>query len=121
MLRADHVRRPSPGYFLSGGLLQRLAMDVQTHDLSMVVIDASLTPIQQRNLEKKLNVKIIDRTGLILEIFGLRARTREGRLQVELARLLYERSRLVRTWTVNGEARVFWADLGKPSWKPISA
>ncbi len=121
MLRADHVRRPSPGYFLSGGLLQRLAMDVQTHDLSMVVIDASLTPIQQRNLEKKLNVKIIDRTGLILEIFGLRARTRECRLQVELARLLYELSRLVRTWTHLERQRGGQGFLGGPGETQLEA
>ena len=98
-LRSENVRNPSPGYLLSGGLLDRLAEDVQAHDCSIVVIDSALTPIQQRNLEERLGVKVIDRTGLILEIFGLRALTKEGRLQVELARLLYERSRLVRTWT----------------------
>ena len=65
----------------------------------VAVIDTALSPIQQRNLEKAWNVKVIDRTGLILEIFGQRARTKEGVLQVELARLAYERSRLVRTWT----------------------
>jgi len=64
-----------------------------------VIIDAALSPVQQRNLEKRWQVKVIDRTGLILEIFAERARTREGSLQVELARLTYERSRLVRTWT----------------------
>ena len=98
-LRSENVRNPSPGYLLSGGLLDRLAEDVKAHDCSIVVIDSALTPIQQRNLEERLGVKVIDRTGLILEIFGLRALTKEGRLQVELARLLYERSRLVRTWT----------------------
>ncbi len=65
----------------------------------MIVIDAALSPVQQRNLEQDTGAKVIDRTGLILEIFGLRARTKEGRLQVELARQGYERSRLVRTWT----------------------
>ncbi len=65
----------------------------------MVVVDDALSPVQQRNLERAWQVKVIDRTGLILEIFARRARTREGRLQVELARLAYERSRLVRTWT----------------------
>ncbi len=98
-LRAENVRKPSPGFLLSGGLLNRLEEDVQAHHCSIVVIDSTLTPIQQRNLETRLGVKVIDRTGLILEIFGLRALTKEGRLQVELARLLYERSRLVRTWT----------------------
>lgn len=98
-LRPEQVRKPTPGYLLSGGLLERLHDDVKAFGCSMVIIDASLSPIQQRNLEKRLGVKVIDRTGLILEIFGLRARTKEGTLQVELARLLYERSRLVRTWT----------------------
>lgn len=98
-LRSENVRKPSPAYLLSGGLLDRLDQDAQDHECSIIVIDSALTPIQQRNLEKRLGAKVIDRTGLILEIFGLRALTREGRLQVELARLLYERSRLVRTWT----------------------
>ena len=98
-LRPEQVRKPTPGYLLSGGLLERLEEDVRSFGCSMIIIDAALSPIQQRNLEKRLGVKVIDRTGLILEIFGLRARTKEGTLQVELARLLYERSRLVRTWT----------------------
>lgn len=98
-IRTEQVRKPTPGYLLSGGLLDRLETDVKSFGCSMVIIDAALSPIQQRNLENRLGVKVIDRTGLILEIFGLRARTKEGTLQVELARLLYERSRLVRTWT----------------------
>ncbi|MFN7054103.1 GTPase HflX [Hyphomonas sp.] len=98
-LRPDHVRDVNPSYLLSGGLLDRMAGDIEAHNCTLAVIDGSLTPVQQRNLEKRLGVKVIDRTGLILEIFGLRARTKEGRLQVELARILYERSRLVRTWT----------------------
>lgn len=98
-IRPEQVRQVSSSYLLSGGLLERLAGDAGAAECSLVIIDAALTPVQQRNLEKRLGVKVIDRTGLILEIFGLRARTREGRLQVELARLLYERSRLVRTWT----------------------
>jgi GTP-binding protein HflX len=68
-------------------------------DVNVVVIDDALTPVQQRNLEKAWDAKVLDRTGMILEIFARRARTREGKLQVELARLGYERSRLVRTWT----------------------
>src|SRR5690606_176174 len=72
---------------------------VRAAEAEAVVVDDQLTPVQQRNLEKAWDVKVIDRTGLILEIFGRRARTKEGRLQVELARLDYERSRLVRTWT----------------------
>lgn len=98
-LRAEHVRKVNSSVLLSGGILERLADDLKQSDCTIAVIDGDLTPVQQRNLERKLEVKVIDRTGLILEIFGLRARTKEGRLQVELARLLYERSRLVRTWT----------------------
>lgn len=120
-LRAEQVRKPTPGYLLSGGLLDRLIMDVKGYDCSMVIIDASLTPIQQRNLETKLGVKVIDRTGLILEIFGLRARTKEGRLQVELARLLYERSRLVRTWTHLERQRGGRGFLGGPGETQLEA
>lgn len=98
-LRAEHVRKVNSSVLLSGGILNRLAEDLRANSCTMAVIDGDLTPVQQRNLERALEVKVIDRTGLILEIFGLRARTKEGRLQVELARLLYERSRLVRTWT----------------------
>lgn len=98
-LRPEQVRQVNSAQLLSGGILNRLADDLEASDCTLAVVDGALTPVQQRNLEKKLGVKVIDRTGLILEIFGLRARTKEGRLQVELARLLYERSRLVRTWT----------------------
>ncbi|NNE56839.1 MAG: GTPase HflX [Hellea sp.] len=85
--------------FFGGGKITEIADIVKLKKATIVVVNSSLSPIQQRNLEKLWNVKVIDRTGLILEIFGLRAATREGRLQVELARLAYERSRLVRTWT----------------------
>lgn len=98
-VRADHVRKLNSSVLFSGGLLDRFAEDLEEHNCTIAVVDGALTPVQQRNLETRLGVKVIDRTGLILEIFGLRARTKEGRLQVELARLLYERSRLVRTWT----------------------
>lgn len=98
-VHADHVRKVNSSVLFSGGLLDRFAEDLEEHNCTIAVVDGALTPVQQRNLETRLGVKVIDRTGLILEIFGLRARTKEGRLQVELARLLYERSRLVRTWT----------------------
>ena len=120
-LRDEQVRKPTAGYLLSGGLLDRLDADVKAHGCSMVIIDASLTPIQQRNLETRLGVKVIDRTGLILEIFGLRARTKEGRLQVELARLLYERSRLVRTWTHLERQRGGRGFLGGPGETQLEA
>lgn len=98
-LRPENVRKPSASHLLSGGILERLREDIGAAACTLCVIDAALTPVQQRNLERALSCKVIDRTGLILEIFGLRARTKEGKLQVELARLSYERSRLVRTWT----------------------
>lgn len=93
------VRRVVPATLFGMGKVDEIAALVRAAEADVVVIDDALTPVQQRNLEKAWEVKVIDRSGLILEIFGRRARTAEGRLQVELARLEYERSRLVRTWT----------------------
>jgi GTPase len=93
------IRKARAGTYLGKGLIDTLKTELAEHHAGLLIIDAPLSPVQQRNLEKSLNVKVMDRTGVILEIFGLRARTKEGRLQVELARLTYERSRLVRTWT----------------------
>lgn len=87
------------GHYFGSGKVAELAELIERKQVSIVIVNASVTPIQQRNLERFWKVKVIDRTGVILEIFGLRAVTKEGRLQVELARLNYERSRLVRTWT----------------------
>lgn len=91
------VREIKPGMFFSRGILDKLRPSLSGAEL--LIVDASLTPIQQRNLEKELNLKVIDRTALILEIFGERAQTSEGKLQVKLAHLTYQRSRLVRSWT----------------------
>ncbi len=93
------VRNIKPATLVGQGVLDRLIEVIKEKDISLVVFDTTLSPIQQRNLEKKLSVKVIDRTALILEIFGERAQTKEGKLQVELAHLTYQRSRLVRTWT----------------------
>ncbi|HYC98367.1 GTPase HflX [Brevundimonas sp.] len=93
------VRKPAPATLFGSGKVEELAALVRAAEAEAVVVDDDLSPVQQRNLEKAWDCKVIDRTGLILEIFGRRARTKEGRLQVELARLDYERSRLVRTWT----------------------
>ncbi len=93
------IRKTTPATLFGSGKVEELAALVRAAEAEAVVIDDDLTPVQQRNLEKEWECKVIDRTGLILEIFGRRARTKEGRLQVELARLDYERSRLVRTWT----------------------
>ena len=93
------VRDIKAGKFFGGGKVDEIGELIKTKKINLVIINSALAPIQQRNLEKAWNVKVVDRTGLILEIFALRAATKEGRLQVELARLAYERSRLVRTWT----------------------
>lgn len=87
------------GQVIAGERPRNREKEGEEGSVAVAVVDASLTPIQQRNLEKAWNCKVIDRTGLILEIFGERARTREGRLQVELAAQTYQRSRLVRSWT----------------------
>jgi GTP-binding protein HflX len=93
------LRKLTPATLFGAGKVEEIASLVRATEASVVVIDDALSPVQQRNLEKAWDAKVVDRTGLILEIFARRARTREGKLQVELARLDYERSRLVRTWT----------------------
>jgi len=96
---AAPLRQISPRTYFGSGRVERLKGQSEELGVGVIVIDAALSPVQQRNLETDIGAKVIDRTGLILEIFGLRARTKEGKLQVELARQGYERSRLVRTWT----------------------
>ena len=93
------LNRTRASTLLGLGALDACFSQIRDKNIEVVIVDCALTPIQQRNLEKHWNCKVIDRTGLILEIFGSRARTREGRLQVELAHLTYQRSRLVRSWT----------------------
>ncbi|WP_062202742.1 GTPase HflX [Aureimonas sp. AU12] len=93
------VSKAQPATLLGSGKVEELKALVEAEEIGLVIIDHPLTPVQQRNLEKELNAKVLDRTGLILEIFGKRARTKEGRLQVELAHLNYQRGRLVRSWT----------------------
>lgn len=93
------VARPRPSTLFGSGTVERIGAEVADLGVGLVVVDAAVTPVQQRNLERAWKTKVIDRTGLILEIFGERARTREGQLQVELAALNYQRSRLVRSWT----------------------
>ena len=93
------LRAATPATLFGKGKVAELGERVAALEADVVVIDDALSPVQQRNLEKAWQVKVLDRTGMILEIFARRARTREGKLQVELARLGYERSRLVRTWT----------------------
>ena len=93
------LRERRPATLLGQGQVEGLKSALDEADASLVVVDASLTPVQQRNLERLWDRKVIDRTGLILDIFGERAATSEGALQVELAHLEYQRSRLVRSWT----------------------
>jgi GTPase len=103
-----------PSTWLGKGKVEELAGVVKSHEAGLVVMDCALSPVQQRNLEKAWNAKVLDRTGLILEIFGRRARTREGALQVELAHLTYQRSRLVRSWTHLERQRGGFGFLGGP-------
>ncbi|MBX3487027.1 MAG: GTPase HflX [Candidatus Paracaedibacteraceae bacterium] len=93
------LRKATPATMIGRGNVDLLADVIQQDEVDLVIFDGTLTPVQQRNLEKAWHCKVIDRTSLILEIFGERARTAEGRLQVELAALTYQRSRLVRSWT----------------------
>jgi GTP-binding protein HflX len=108
------INDPKPATLIGSGGVERLAALIGEQEIAVVVMDGSITPIQQRNLEREWKTKVIDRTGLILEIFGERARTREGQLQVELAALTYQRSRLVRSWTHLERQRGGFGFLGGP-------
>ncbi|WP_025898966.1 GTPase HflX [Sneathiella glossodoripedis] len=90
---------PKPGTLFGEGKLEEYKDFIHANDIDVVIIDGPVTPVQQRNIERRIKCKVVDRTGLILEIFGDRAQTREGVLQVELAHLSYQRTRLVRSWT----------------------
>ncbi|MDE2517636.1 MAG: GTPase HflX, partial [Rhodospirillales bacterium] len=107
--------------YLGSGKVEEIAGLVKTHDAGIVVMDCALSPVQQRNLEKAWGAKVLDRTSLILEIFGRRARTREGALQVEHAHLTYQRGRLVRTWTHLERQRGGFGFLGGPGETQIEA
>lgn len=115
------VAKRRPATLLGKGAVERLAETVKTAEIDLAVVDGHLSPIQQRNLEKAWACKVIDRTGLILEIFGERARTREGTLQVELAALSYQRSRLVRSWTHLERQRGGFGFMGGPGETQIEA
>ncbi len=115
------VRAPRPATLIGSGQAEELATRVRMEEAQLVVFDAALTPVQQRNLETALEAKVIDRTGLILEIFGERAATAEGRLQVELAHLDYQAGRLVRSWTHLERQRGGFGFLGGPGETQIEA
>ncbi|MEK9944494.1 MAG: GTPase HflX, partial [Alphaproteobacteria bacterium] len=115
------LAKPRPATLIGTGKLADLEFDLKNLEVEIVVVDADLSPGQQRNLEREWHCKVIDRTGLILEIFGARARTREGRLQVELAALNYQKSRLVRSWTHLERQRGGVGFMGGPGERQIES
>ncbi len=106
--------QPIAGTFLGKGVIEQLKVRCLEDNIELLFFDGTLSPVQQRNLEKLLKIKVIDRTGVILEIFGQRAQTKEGKLQVELAHLTYQRGRLVRSWTHLERQRSGGGFLGGP-------
>ncbi len=115
------IARLRPGTYFGSGTVETIADLVERLEIEVVCVDTALSPVQQRNLERAWKCKVIDRTGLILEIFGERARTREGTLQVELAHLSYQRSRLVRSWTHLERQRGGFGFVGGPGETQIEA
>ena len=112
--RVFRLRAPKPATLLGKGQIEEIAAIAKEAAAGLLVVDAPLTPIQQKSLEEQAATKVIDRTGLILEIFGERAATAEGRLQVELAHLDYQAGRLVRSWTHLERQRGGFGFLGGP-------
>ncbi|PTM95006.1 GTPase HflX [Mycoplana dimorpha] len=115
------VTQPKPGTLLGAGKIAEIKAALDEGEAGLVIVDHPLTPVQQRNLEKEWNAKVIDRTGLILEIFGRRASTKEGTLQVELAHLNYQKGRLVRSWTHLERQRGGAGFMGGPGETQIEA
>lgn len=115
------VRQMQPNTLFGSGQVENIKIACEQYEAELVIVDGALSPIQQRNLEEKFKRKVIDRTGLILEIFGERAATAEGRLQVELAHLDYQQSRLVRSWTHLERQRGGFGFLGGPGETQIEA
>ena len=116
-----NVRTARPNTLFGSGQVEDMAVRAEQNAIELIIVDGALTPVQQRNLEDRLKRKVIDRTGLILEIFGERAVTAEGRLQVELAHLDYQQSRLVRSWTHLERQRGGFGFLGGPGETQIEA
>ena len=119
--RTFRIRQPRPASLFGKGQVEEIAGIVSEHEATLLVVDGNLTPVQQKNLEDGTKAKVIDRTGLILEIFGERAATAEGRLQVELAHLDYQAGRLVRSWTHLERQRGGFGFLGGPGETQIEA
>ena len=108
------ITKINAGTYFGKGIIEKIKEQAEISEAELVVVDGTLSPVQQRNLEKALNLKVIDRTAVILEIFGRRAQTKEGKLQVELAHLTYQRGRLVRSWTHLERQRGGGGFLGGP-------
>ena len=119
--KAFRVRTIRPATLLGKGQVEEVAEAAKAEDAHLLIVDAALNPVQQKNLEEEVGTKVIDRTGLILEIFGERAATAEGRLQVELAHLDYQAGRLVRSWTHLERQRGGFGFLGGPGETQIEA
>jgi GTP-binding protein HflX len=119
--RTFRLRTPKPGTLLGKGQVEEIGGMAKSSEAGLLVVDAPLTPVQQKSLEEQVGTKVIDRTGLILEIFGERAATAEGRLQVELAHLDYQAGRLVRSWTHLERQRGGFGFLGGPGETQIEA
>ena len=115
------LARPNPSTLFGSGKVEELAQRLRAEEIDLVIIDGALSPVQQRNLETAWKVKVLDRTGLILEIFGERAQTREGVLQVDLAHLTYQKSRLVRSWTHLERQRGGAGFMGGPGERQIES
>ncbi len=115
------LQRPNPGMLFGKGKIEELGTRIKAEDIGLVLIDGPVTPVQQRNLERAWKTKLLDRTGLILEIFSDRAATREGVLQVEMAHLSYQRTRLVRAWTHLERQRGGLGFVGGPGETQIEA
>ncbi|SCW76124.1 GTP-binding protein HflX [Rhizobium mongolense subsp. loessense] len=115
------ISEPRPATLLGTGKIEEIKVQLDEDDSGLVIVDHPLTPVQQRNLEKEWNAKVIDRTGLILEIFGRRASTKEGTLQVDLAHLNYQKGRLVRSWTHLERQRGGGGFMGGPGETQIEA
>ncbi|MBB4007956.1 GTP-binding protein HflX [Rhizobium taibaishanense] len=115
------VNQPRPATLIGSGKIEEIKAELDAQDAGLVIVDHPLTPVQQRNLEKEWNAKVIDRTGLILEIFGRRASTKEGTLQVDLAHLNYQKGRLVRSWTHLERQRGGAGFMGGPGETQIEA
>jgi GTPase len=119
--RTVRLRAPKPATLLGKGQIEEIAEEAKTREAGLLIVDAPLTPVQQKSLEEQVGTKVIDRTSLILEIFGERAATSEGRLQVELAHLDYQAGRLVRSWTHLERQRGGFGFLGGPGETQIEA